>query len=145
MTTVYDVPHNEVINSASEKLKKIKAVSPPGYLKYAKTGVSREHQPADDDWWYVRCASILRKLYEGGPIGVNRLSKQYGGKLNRGMKPERVVKGSGSIVKDALSQLEAGELVKPTKKGRELTSKGISLLDKTAHEIKKGIPGLERY
>jgi len=145
VTTVYDVPYSEVIKSASNKLKKIKAVKPPGYLKYVKTGVNREHQPADDDWWYVRCASILRKLYEGGPIGVNRLSKVYGGKLNRGVKPEKVVKGSGSIIKDALTQLEGVELVKPTKKGRELTSKGISLMDKTAHEIKKGIPELKRY
>ncbi|MFQ5800707.1 MAG: 30S ribosomal protein S19e, partial [Candidatus Hydrothermarchaeales archaeon] len=145
MTTVYDVPPSMIIKSVSEKLKKTKKVAPPEWVQYAKTGTSREHQPMEGDWWYVRCASILRKLYEKGPIGVNRLSRIYGGKRNRGMKPERRKKGSGSIIKDALVQLEALELVKTTKKGRELTPKGVSFLDKASHEVKKTLPELERY
>jgi small subunit ribosomal protein S19e len=145
MTTMYDVPHSSLIKSVSDKLKKTKKITPPEYIKYVKTGTSREHQPAQDDWWFVRCASILRKLYDKGPIGVNRLAKAYGGKKNRGFKPERRRRGSGSIVKDALSQLEAIELVKATKKGRELTPKGVSFLDKTANELKKTFPELKRY
>jgi len=145
MTTVYDVPPSELVKQISGKLKKIKTIKPPGYAKYVKTGISRINQPHDKDWWYVRSASILRKLYENGPIGVNRLAVSYGGKKNRGMKPERTKGGSGSIVKDALSQLEAEKLVKTSKRGRELTSQGVSFLDKAAHEIKKTIPELRRY
>jgi small subunit ribosomal protein S19e len=145
MTTMYDVPSSNLISSVSAKLKKTKKIAPPEYMKYAKTGPSREHQPAQDDWWYTRCASILRKLYDNGPIGINRLAQVYGGKKNRGMKPERRVRGSGSIIKDALSQLESIELVQATKKGRVLTPKGASLLDKTAHELKKSMPELKKY
>lgn len=144
MTTVYDVPPSIIIKSVSEKLKKAK-IAQPEWVQYVKTGPNREHQPMEADWWYIRCASILRKLYEKGPIGVNRLSRIYGGKRNRGMKPERRTKGSGSIIKDALVQLEALELVKTTKRGRELTPKGVSLLDKASHEVKKTIPELKRY
>jgi small subunit ribosomal protein S19e len=145
MATVYDVPHSNIIKSVSDKLKKIKGVSPPDYAKYVKTGGSREHHPYEDDWWFVRCASILRKLYDKGPLGVNHLSHLYGGKKNRGVRPEKRMNGSRSIIKDALSQLEAISLVKTTKKGRVLTPKGVSFLDKTAQEIKKKIPELERY
>jgi small subunit ribosomal protein S19e len=145
MTTIYDVPQSSIVNSVSIKLKQNKNITPPDYVKYVKTGVSRQNPPADEDWWYVRCASILKKVYEKGPIGINRLSKIYGGKLNRGMKPEGRRKGSGSIITDALAQLETESLVKKTKRGRVLTSKGVSFLDKTAHEVKKKIPELERY
>lgn len=145
MTTVYDVPQSKMIESVSGKLKKVKGVKAPEYLKYAKTGVNREAQPFQEDFWYIRCASILRKLYENGPLGVNRLAKRYGGKKNRGMKPEKRVRGSGSIVKDALTQLEAVELVMTTKRGRVLTPKGVSFLDKAAHEVKKTIPELGKY
>jgi small subunit ribosomal protein S19e len=142
---MYDVPHSNLIKLISDKLKKTKKLAPPQYAKYVKTGTGRQNQPMEEDWWYVRCASILRKLYDKGPIGVNRLSKLYGNKKNRGMKPEVRRKGSSSIIKDALTQLEALEFVKTTKKGRELTSKGVSFLDKTAHEVKKKIPELKHY
>jgi small subunit ribosomal protein S19e len=87
MTTVYDVPPSRLIKSVSEELKKTKKITPPGWVQYAKTGPGTERPPMDPDWWYVRCASILRKLYENGPIGISRLSGVYGRKKNRGMKP----------------------------------------------------------
>ncbi|RMF90960.1 MAG: 30S ribosomal protein S19e [Methanobacteriota archaeon] len=145
MTTAYDVPPSQLIKSVSEELKKTKKIKPPEWVSYVKTGASREHQPLDSDWWYIRCASLLRKIYEKGPIGVSRLARLYGGKKNRGMKPEKRRRGSGSIIKDALTQLEALGMVKTTKKGRVLTPKGVSTLDKAAHELKKKMPELERY
>jgi len=145
MTTAYDVPPQKLLESVSEKLKKMKALAPPDYLTYVKSGAGRERQPYDDDWWYLRCASLLRKLYIHGPLGVNRLSRLFGNKKNRGMKPEKRRRGSRSIIQDALVRLERVELVERAKNGRKLTSKGVSLLDKTAHEIKKTIQELERY
>ncbi len=145
MTSTYDVPHDKFIRTVSEKLKGNKDISPPKWSHYAKSGVSRENQPMEADWWYVRCASLLRKIYLKGPIGISRLSQLYGGKKNRGMKPEKRKRGSSSVIKDALTQLEALELVKKTKKGRILTPKGVSFLDKAAHEVKKKIPELKRY
>jgi small subunit ribosomal protein S19e len=32
-------------------------------------------QFTNPDWWFVRAASMLRKLYLRGPIGVSRMRK----------------------------------------------------------------------
>ncbi len=149
MTTVYDVPADLLIAKLAKYLKeKVKEVSPPPWAKFVKTGVHKERPPQDPDWWYVRCASILRKLYLKGPIGVERCRKFYGGRKDRGHAPEHTYKGSGAIIRKAFQQLEAAGLVEKVKKeikgkevivGRGLTRKGRSLLDSLAHEVAKEI------
>ncbi|MCD6331583.1 MAG: 30S ribosomal protein S19e, partial [Thermoplasmata archaeon] len=100
----------------------------------------KERPPEDPDWWYIRVASVLRKVYMRGPIGVSRLRALYGGRRDRGVKPYKHVKGSGSIARKALQQLEALGLVEKVEgKGRKITSKGQSLVDNTAHEVAKEI------
>ncbi len=106
------------------------------------------HDP--ENWWYVRCASLLRKIYIKEPIGVSRLKTIYGGRQSRGSKPEHFKKGSGSIIRKALQQLEnAGLVAKEEKKGRKLTARGRSFLDRVAHKLKlkiqKEIPELRKY
>lgn len=58
-----------------------------------------------------------------------------------GHKPERVYKASGKITRTILQQLEKAELIKFTEKGihkgRIITPKGKSLLDKASKEIAK--------
>jgi hypothetical protein len=44
-------------------------------------------QFTNPDWWFVRAASMLRKLYLRGPIGVSRMRKFYGGRHRPGMSP----------------------------------------------------------
>ncbi|MBN2111795.1 40S ribosomal protein S19, partial [Candidatus Woesearchaeota archaeon] len=99
---------------------------------------------AREDWWYVRAASILRKVSMLGPVGVSKLRTLYGGKKDRGMKPEKFMKGSGNIIRKALQQLEKAGLAKQaekgTHKGRVITPKGKSLLDKAAVKIQKSSP-----
>ncbi|MBW2965302.1 40S ribosomal protein S19, partial [Candidatus Woesearchaeota archaeon] len=60
---------------------------------------------------------------------------------NRGHKPEKFCKGSGSILRKVLQQLEAAGLLKNEKegvrKGRVITPKGISLMDKAAVRLYK--------
>ncbi|MFQ5975208.1 MAG: 30S ribosomal protein S19e [Candidatus Hydrothermarchaeales archaeon] len=145
MTTVYDIPASSVIDKASKELKKLKEVKPPDWARFIKTGSGREKQPEQKDWWYTRAASILRKIYIGGPIGITRLSRKYGSKKNRGFKPEARRKGSGAITKTIIKQLESIDLIKTTKKGRSITPKGVSFLDKISHALKKGMPELEKY
>jgi len=137
MTTVYDVPASELINKVAQRLKKEKKVTPPEWAPYVKTGTHKELPPLNEDWWYTRCASILRRVYIDGPIGVERLRSFYGGRKNRGSKPERFVKGSGSIVREAVQQLEKAEYVRNAKKGRVISPAGRSFLDNVANEIKK--------
>ncbi len=101
--------------------------------------------PENKDWWYIRSAAILRKVHIKGPIGIQTLGKVYGGKKNRGVKPERKMRGSGAVIRKMLQQLEGAGLIKKTKNGRVTTPKGISVLDKTASRIKKDIPQLSKY
>ena len=137
--TVYDKKAEELINKAAEALKKIEHIKAPEWAKYVKTGVHKERPPIEKDWWYARTASLLRKIYLFGPIGVNKLRKKYGGKKNRGHKPERSYPGSGNIIRKILQQLEKAELVKYAEKkvhkGRIITPKGKKFLDKIATEM----------
>ena len=139
MTTLYDVPPQLIIEKVAEELKNFDEIKPVSWAQYVKTAVYKERAPDQppEVWWYLRCASLLRKIYIKGPIGVNRLKIIYGGRKNRGAKPFRFKKGGGAIIRNALHQLEDAGLVETKEKiGRILTSKGISLLDRIAHQIR---------
>ena len=127
--SVKDVPADEMISKTANEMKKISDIKPPEWAKFAKTGVSKERPPTQKDWWWIRSASILRKLSNEKNLGVSRLSKVYGSRKNRGHKPERKLPASGSVIREILQQLEAAGLVKTEKgKGRKITAKGKALL-----------------
>ena len=150
MVTIYDVDPSELINRAAGELKKIEQIKAPEWALFVKTGTSRERPPVDKDWWYVRAASILRKVSILGPIGVNKLRKKYGGMKNRGHKPGKFYVGSGNIIRKILQQLEKAELIKfvekKSHKGKVITPKGIKFLNQIANGIggtKKDVPEKE--
>ena len=87
MTTVYDVPADLLIKRVAEKLKSM--VKPPEWAKYVKTGVHKQRAPEQEDWWYIRLASILRRVYIDGPVGIERLRTYYGGRKRRGVQRGR--------------------------------------------------------
>ncbi|HIH69264.1 30S ribosomal protein S19e [Methermicoccus shengliensis] len=145
MVTVYDVPAGKLIEALAKKLKEGEfgeagyRIEPPEWAAYVKTGVHREFSPHDPDWWYVRCASLLRRLYVDGQVGVSRLRTYYGGRHRRGVRPPKFAKGSGSVIRHALQQLEAAGLVVSTERGRAISPKGRSLLDNVAYEVMQEI------
>ncbi len=149
MTTVYDVPADKLIERVAEKLKEMNEFRPPEWAKFVKTGVHKERSPEQEDWWWIRVAAIFRKVYIDGPVGIERLRSAYGGRKRRGVEPPKFRKGSGSIIRKALQQLEKAGFVTKTKDGRIVTPKGRSFLDKIAAEIKreiiKEIPELAKY
>jgi small subunit ribosomal protein S19e len=61
----------------------------------------------------------------------------YGGKKNRGSKPGKSVKGSGSILRKSLQQLESAGFVAKQKNGRVITPAGASFLDGVAYTVSK--------
>tara|TARA_Y100000034_G_scaffold98940_1_gene121363 strand:+ start:223 stop:624 length:402 start_codon:yes stop_codon:yes gene_type:complete len=130
--SIYDKKAQEIVDKAAEALKKIEDVKAPEWAEFVKTGPAKERMPIEKDWWYKRAASVLRKVYLNGPIGVSRLRVKYGSKKNRGVRPEKFYKGSGNILRKILQQLEKAELIKQNdgKKGRIVTDKGKSFLDK---------------
>jgi small subunit ribosomal protein S19e len=141
MATIYDVDASDLIEKIVEELKKDENISPPDWAGFVKTGMSKDRVPANKDWWYVRAAAIFRTIYKYGPIGVSKLRVKYGGKKNRGNKPSRFYPGSGNIIRKVLQQLEKSEYLKKDDKsghkGRNLTSKGRSFLDKLSTKICK--------
>ena len=139
MVTVYDVPAAEFIERLAKELQKFKEIKPPEWAAYVKTGAHKERPPQREDWWYIRAAAILRKLYVRSPIGISRLAGLFGGKRRRGVKPPHVRKGSRSIIRRIFQQLEAAGLVERTPRGRVLSPKGQSLMDKVAKEVAKEV------
>ena len=141
MVTAYDVDPTELIEKAAEALKKDGNIKPPAWAPFVKTGTNRERPPAKSDWWYVRAASVLRAVYRLGPVGVSKLRTKFGGRQNTGYKPEHHYKGSGNIARKVLQQLEKSGLLKNEQKGqhkgRIITPKGKSFLDKIATEMSK--------
>jgi len=141
MTTIYNCDPSELVEKASEELKKVEAIKAPEWAVFVKTGVHKERPPIKNDWWYVRAASVLRKIYTLGPIGISKLRVKYGGKKNRGTKTEHFYKGSGSIIRKIMQQLEKEGFVKKdlksVHKGRIITAKGKKFLDDVAGKISK--------
>ena len=141
MTRINNVDPSKLIVKAAEELKKIEALKMPNWANFVKTGTAKERSPIENDWWYKRTASILRKLYIYNLIGVNRLRVKYSSRKNRGHKPEKTYKASGKIIRTILQQLEKVEFIKKTeiksRKGRTLTPKGKSFLDKIAQNANK--------
>ncbi len=138
MVTVYDVPPGALISRLTEKLKSDGRLTPPEWAAFVKTGVHKQKAPIQDDWWYIRVAAVLRKVYVKGPIGVERLSSEFGGSVDRGAKPYKAKKGSRAIVRTALKQLEEmGYVVNEKGKGRTMAPSGKSLLDNVSFEVFK--------
>ena len=137
MVTVYDVPTEKLILKVSEKLKENDKIVPPEWAEFAKTGIHTERAPVQQDWWYTRAASIMRKLYVKGPMGTSKLAGEYGGFNDRGCKPNKAVKGSRNIVRKCLIQLQDAGLLEATqdKQGRKISPAGQKLLDNSAKEV----------
>jgi len=136
MVSVRDVPPNLLIKELVDRLKAEGKITPPAWAPFVKTGASKERQPLQSDWWWTRLAAILRTVSLGGPLGVERIRSKYGGKKNRGHKPERFYKGSGAIVRNALKQLEGAGLLKSVpKKGRVIAPAGQAMLDSASNAV----------
>ena len=65
MSNVFDVKANDLLGVVAAKLKEAN-VEKPVYVDFVKTGAGRERVPLSRDFWYMRCASILRQAYING-------------------------------------------------------------------------------
>ena len=138
--SIYDINPNELVEKASSELKKV--IKAPEWSKFVKTGIAKERPPEDKDWWYKRAASVLKKVYILGPVGVSKLRTKYGSRKNRGYKPEIFQRASGKILRTILQQLESNKLIKKAEKGvhkgRVITKEGKAFLDKLSKNGSRG-------
>jgi small subunit ribosomal protein S19e len=151
LTAPYNVPAFKFIEKLAKYLREnVDEVQPPVWASAAKTGAHVEKQPQNPNWWYIRSASILRKVYVHGPLGIEKLRADYGGRKDFGTKPEHAVKAGGSIIRKVLQQLEAaGFIQKANLKGRKMAPKGRKLLQEVAEDLQKelvkSVPELKKY
>ena len=152
MPSFYDVPADAFIDALAEELAD--RVEEPEWARFAKAGVDREFPPDEPHFWERRAASVLRKVAVNVPIGVERLRTAYGGSKagsNRyEVAPARQAKGSGSVIRTILQQLQDAGLVEEAgSAGRQVTAEGRRLLDETAEAVLEDLvedrPELGRY
>jgi len=151
LPTPYNVPASTFIQRLAKYIKdNVDQVQPPPWATMAKTSSHTQRQPEDPDWWFIRTASILRKIYIHEPIGVQRLRAEYGGRTGGHAHREHARKGGGSNIRKIIQQLEAAGLVQPARnRGRIVTKEGRRTLDRLAGEIQeeleKKLPELKKY
>ncbi|MCU4740602.1 30S ribosomal protein S19e [Halobacteria archaeon AArc-m2/3/4] len=150
MATMYDVPVDALLEAVAEDLED--RLDEPDWAQFTKTGVNRDLPPEQENFWAIRAASLLRKVADTGPVGVERLATEYGGSKNGSNRyqvaPDRRADGSRNLIRTILQQLEEEDLVETADgEGRRITAEGRSLLDDTAGEVLADLdrPDLERY
>jgi small subunit ribosomal protein S19e len=134
MVTVYDVKAEPLIMEVAEELED--EFEEPEWAEFAKTGSDGERPPEQDNWFHIRSAALLRKIYTDGPLGVSRLRTIYGSRKKNGHAPEHHGKASGKVIRTALQELEEVGFVEEEKgEGRKITQKGQSFLDSKSEEV----------
>jgi len=136
---VKDVDQHEMVVQIAGFLKKSGKVKVPEWSDLVKLGITRELAPIDPDWYFVRTASIARRLYIRSPTGVGALRRVYGGKHRHGVTPNHFSKGAGSAIRKALQTLEALKWVEKHSdgRGRVLSKQGRKDLDRIASQLRQ--------
>jgi small subunit ribosomal protein S19e len=134
--TVRDVPSDKFIAAYAEVLKNNDKFLVPKWVDLVKTGVHKELPPYDPDWYYVRAAAVVRKVYLRQGTGVGALKKRFGGAHRRGAAPERHHDGAGGLIRTILLSLDELNITEAYGKGgRKVTRTGQQALDLVAGQV----------
>mmetsp|Transcript_63358 Transcript_63358/g.88095 ORF Transcript_63358/g.88095 Transcript_63358/m.88095 type:complete len:154 (-) Transcript_63358:20-481(-) len=133
---VRDVAAMPFIKAYAEHLKNSDKFELPVWSDTIKTAVFKELAPYGDDWYYIRAASIARKVYLRPGVGVGMLQKWYGGTYRRGARTEHFRKASSGTIRSVLTQLEEMKVIEKTENGgRRVTTVGQQDLDRIAGSV----------
>ncbi|ESR53950.1 hypothetical protein CICLE_v10022728mg [Citrus x clementina] len=134
---VKDVSPHEFVKAYAAHLKRSgKQIELPTWNDIVKTGTLKELAPYDPDWYYIRAASMARKIYLRGGLGVGSFRRIYGGGKRNGSCPPHFSKSSGSVARHILHQLQNTNIIElDSKGGRRITSSGQRDLDQVAGRI----------
>ncbi|KAF8037427.1 hypothetical protein BT93_B0354 [Corymbia citriodora subsp. variegata] len=134
--TVKDVSPHEFVKAYAAHLKRSGKIELPHWTDIVKTAKFKELAPYDPDWYYIRAASMARKIYLRGGLGVGAFRRIYGGSQRNGSRPPHFCKSSGSIARHILQQLESMNIIDAEPRGgRRITSSGRRDLDQVAGRI----------
>jgi small subunit ribosomal protein S19e len=137
--TVKDCDAAQFIAALAEHFKKSGKLELPEWHDLVKTATFKEMCPLDPDWYYVRAASIARRVYLRGGTGVGAFSNVYGGSAHKGVAPAHFAKAARGCIRHILKQLQEIDIVgkKKDKNGRYITQNGQRELDTIAGQLIK--------
>ncbi|KAL2900324.1 40S ribosomal protein S19-2 [Bienertia sinuspersici] len=161
LTICYPIADGEgtkVIKMTPPAERSAAPITPEGFLEIelppwtdiVKTGVLKELAPIDPDWYYIRAgpvtemflfnipleASMARKIYLRGGLGVGAFRRIHGGSKRNGSHPPHFGKSRSSIARHILQQLEKMIIVEiDPRGGRKITSSGQTDLDQVSGHI----------
>ncbi|XP_017040071.1 40S ribosomal protein S19b [Drosophila ficusphila] len=134
--TIKDVDQHVLVKALASFLKISGKVVMPEQADYIKTATFKETGPTESDWFFKRCASIMRHLYLRSPSGVSAFTKIYGGRKRNGTRPSKYCRSSNGCIRKALQALETARLVeKHPDGGRKLSPLGQRDIDRVANRI----------
>ena len=111
---VKDVSPHEFVKAYAAHLKRSGKIELPKWTDIVKTATFKELAPYDPDWYFIRAASMARKIYLRGGLGVGAFRRIYGGSKRNGSRPLHFCKSSGGIARHILQQLENSRLLRST-------------------------------
>ncbi|MCL4350127.1 MAG: 30S ribosomal protein S19e [Candidatus Thermoplasmatota archaeon] len=149
MVNVREIPGDVMVEELTTEFSSMENIKVPEWTLFQKAGMHREKSWSQEDWYYRRLASTLRKVYSKGNIGIEKLSTEYGGKKDGGSKPYHPARGSRAIIRHMFNELQELGLVEKGEKGRRVTAKGQAMLDRAAKKAMDKIveknPELKKY
>jgi len=135
--TVRDVPANKWVKAMAQQFKREGKILVPNCADLVKTSHGRERAPQSVDWYYLRAAAVLRRIYLRPGTGYGGLGKAFGNLKNRGSKPERTFRAAVGPLHWACKSLEGLKLIaKGRGKGRVVTREGRKRADTVAFNVK---------
>eukprot|EP01038_Epipyxis_sp_PR26KG_P007492 gene7492-10208_t len=137
--TVRDIAAPKFIAAYAEVLKNNDKFVVPKWADLVKTGVSKELAPYDPDWYFVRAAAIVRKIYLRQGTGVGALKKRFGGSYRRGSRPEIHRDAAGGLIRSIMITLDDLKITeKHPNGGRKISRVGQQALDLVAGQVARG-------
>ncbi|EPY29798.1 small subunit ribosomal protein S19e [Angomonas deanei] len=110
----------------------------PNCTEIVKTSHGRERAPQNPDWYYIRCAAVLRAIYLRPGEGYGGLSKRFGNKKNNGSCPEHTVRSARGLLHwscKSLSKLGLLEKGLSDQGGHRVTKQGRKVADALAFQV----------
>ena len=137
--TVRDVSANKWVRAMAGHLKQSGKLFVPNCTELMKQCNANQRAPQNPDWYFYRCAAVLRRVYCRPGTGYGGMGKAFGMLKNNGSRPEKTVKALRGLLHWACRSLEGLKLIQKGKEqGRILTREGRRACDTIAFNVKSG-------
>lgn len=105
MDSVYRVKATPLIEAITETLKAKSDIVLPENHDLIKTSHGKQYSPENQNWFYIRMASIVRTAMCKGSVSLKTLARKHACRKNAGVRPSRYAKASDFVNESAVQQL----------------------------------------